>query len=132
MSTRCNIHFADKWGDVANIYRHTDGYPDGESGVLADLGRFFAAVEEQTAATGDTRFDDPEYLAARFVVWQASQNACPDGPLSFISVGVTCTDAGDAAYIYRVVSGGDRAMRPAVEYRKASEKRFRAASPVAS
>lgn len=131
MSTRCNIHFADEYGDSANVYRHCDGYPDTDEGVLADLDRFFTAVEEQTRATGDTRFSDPGYLAARFIVWQASKYTQPDGPLSFIGLGVMLEDAGDAAYIYRVMCGREGG-RPKVMYRRASEKRFRSASETVS
>lgn len=58
MSTRCNIRFLDgKNRVVANVYRHSDGYPTTEHGVLADLKKFFSAVEEQTK---DRRFLDTE------------------------------------------------------------------------
>lgn len=122
MSTRCNIHFTDRTGEVeANIYRHGDGYPEG---VLPDLEKFFAAVEAQTR---DTRYNDPSYLAAKFVVWQAwesaqawagvfSDSAAP-APLAFLSVGIMSQDAGDGAYVYTVTCHGDG--RPTVTYREA-------------
>lgn len=122
MSTRCNIHFCYGDGTVeANVYRHSGGYPDG---VLPDLDRFFTAVEEQT--DGDTRFGDPAYLAAKFVVWQAAENAWDydwskaDGPrvkappLKFLSVGIVSRDAGDGEFVYTLTCSGNG--RPAVTY----------------
>ena len=112
MSTRCNIHFTYSGETVANVYRHSDGYPDGEHGVPACLERFFGEVEEQTG--GDTRFGDPEYLAAKFVVWQAGRNAKrhPERPLDFLSLGVCTEDHGDIEFVYTIetagVGGGDR------------------------
>lgn len=99
MSTRCNIHFT--YGDdvCANVYRHSDGYPDGKHGVPADLEKFFKAVEKETT---DHRFDDPEYLAAKFIVWQAGEYSGEPGSLDFISLGVCTEDHGDVAYIYTV------------------------------
>jgi hypothetical protein len=119
MSTRCNIHFTQGEKVRANIYRHSDGYPEG---VLPDLDRFFEAVEKQT--NGDTRFNDPEYLAAKYVVWQAneyaaySMNAMVDTGkvrmLDFLSVGVTMQDASDGEYVYDVACEGSG--RPKVSY----------------
>lgn len=96
MSTRCNIHFT--YGDrvQANIYRHYDGYPEE---VLPDLEKFFSEVEAQTS---DTRFNDPSYLAAKFVVWQASQYSLSEKPLAFLGIGVTQQDAEDGEYTYKV------------------------------
>lgn len=122
MSTRCNIHFTFRRKDeevvVANIYRHSDGYPEK---VLPDLDRFFAEVEKQTK---DTRFGDPSYLAAKFVVWQAGEYAKAwhfDGeeiqPLDFLSLGIMSRDAGDAEYIYTVSCNGPG--RPEVSYKEA-------------
>jgi len=115
MSTRCNIHFAYSPDEPpeANIYRHCDGYPDG---VLPDLNEFFADVEKQTA---DTRFNDPSYLAAKFVVWQAAKFARygSGNPLDFISLGIMSADAGDGAYVYTVICRGPG--RPEVVYREA-------------
>jgi len=54
---RCSIHFT--YGDEpahANVYRHTDGYPNEASGILSSLDEFFGAVEEQCGV--DTRFGD--------------------------------------------------------------------------
>ena len=123
MSTRCSIHFTypDSTQVQANVYRHSDGYPDG---VLPDLEQFFADVEAQTE---DTRFGDPTDLAAKFVVWQAGQMAelaakdrypTPGEvkPLDFLSVGVQITDPGDIEYVYTVECGGSG--RPKVTYRE--------------
>ena len=97
MSTRTNIHFVDAPNaDGPNIYRHCDGYP---SGVLGDMERFFADV----AKLDDTCFGDPEYLASKFVVWQAAEYARGDSPLNFLSVGISFRDHGDIEYVYEVV-----------------------------
>jgi hypothetical protein len=131
MSTRANIHFNYPSGQIAaNIYRHGDGYPDDDYGVLADLDRFFTEVEAQT---DDTRFNDPSYLAAKFVVWQAGKNAKARGfasaamkpgdgkLLNFLSVGIVMEDAGDSEFVYEVTatSGWGSKDRPAVTYREA-------------
>ena len=115
MSTRCNIHFTYNGHIYANIYRHCDGYPDGEHGVPAFLDRFFQAVEDQ--CDGDTRFREPGYLAAKFVVFQAALNCrTPDQPLNFLSCGVSGGadgDHGDIEWIYTVeCAKGSDTVRP--------------------
>lgn len=109
MGTRCTINFCYPDGQVcAKVYRHSDGYPDGDSGVPADLGRFFDAVKAQTS---DTRFGDPCFLAARFVVWQADQHKRSSvavdlgAPLDFLGVGVLMEDPGDIEYTYNLTCG---------------------------
>lgn len=115
MSTRCNIHFTYNGSIEANVYKHCDGYPDA---MVAVLEKFFADVEEQTS---DTRFGDPSYLAAKYVVWQAGVYAADVAPLDFIGVGVTTEDAGDGAYVYTVECGGVRnGDRPAVTWAEAA------------
>ena len=119
MGTRCNIHFNAGKTVCANIYRHYDGYPGNvkngvatEGGVLADLLEFYA---ELLANVNDRRCTDPTYLAAKFVVWQAKQNArtytgMVDGKakyednhfLDFLSLGICMEDAGDAEFIYEL------------------------------
>ena len=118
MSTRCNIHFKG-WEEIrSNIYRHSDGYPDGEHGVPACLQRFFEELEAQTA---DRRYSDPEYLAAKFLVWQAGQYASDlEKPLEFLSVSPCIEDHGDIEYVYTVDCDNlDQAGRPTVTYRSA-------------
>lgn len=106
MSTRSTINFG--YGSPSNtgenkptakIYRHSDGYPEG---VLPDLKRFFTEVEDQTrGGYSGSRFNDPSYLAAKFVVWQAGEYARdPEKPLEFLSVGVLDEDPGDIAFTY--------------------------------
>ncbi len=142
MSTRCNIHFSYGNKVEANIYRHSDGYPDTDNGVLHDLKKFFKDVEEQTraGATGSgTRFSDPAYLAAKFVVWQANANVQghnemtermkrsmagfvdyknAGGILDFLSIGIVKTDAADCEFVYNVdCTKLDAKGRPTVTYR---------------
>lgn len=113
MSTRSTTHFIG-YGNKAPeaiIYRHSDGYPEGHG---KDLQRFFADVEAQTK---DTRFSDPNYLAARLVVWLARKFATTyestgrkwkttshanERPLDFISVGVVREDPADIEFRYVV------------------------------
>jgi hypothetical protein len=116
MSTSAIIQFTDNDGDEAYIYRHSDGYPDSDDGVLADLQKFFRAVKEQTS---DTRFNQPSYLAAKFVVWQAGQNSVP-GSLAFLSVGIVSKETGWGEYIYTVnCAKMDKNKFPTVTYKEA-------------
>lgn len=115
MSTRSTTHFVYNESDGAHnaaiIYRHTDGYPEGAG---TDIYRFFEDVKSQT---NDTRFGDPSYLAAKYVVWLADQFAysydfngkemkkVKKNMLDFLSVGVCSGDPGDIEYRYTVNCG---------------------------
>lgn len=110
MSTRATIWFHNKGAakPEAIIYRHSDGYPEG---LGADLKRFVAEVKSKLQ---DTRFSDPSYLAAKWVVFDADQH---NGhyldanetrhPLNFLSVGICRSDPGDIEYRYHVVCDGN-------------------------
>lgn len=99
--TACNLRFLSKRGTVrAVVYRHYDGDP---VSVGNDMVLFFADVKRQVP--NDTRFDDPEYLAARFIVWQALRLAPEDRPLSFLGVGVSNQDLGGVQYNYDINCG---------------------------
>ena len=111
MGTRCTINFNRGEEIHAKVYRHYDGYPEG---VLPDLETFFSDVELQTQ---DTRFSDPSYLAAKYIDWQAAQNAeDKEFPLAFLSVGVVLSDPGDIEYTYTLqcING----ERPGVTYKE--------------
>lgn len=116
MSTRAMIHFHD--GDnkkpAAIIYRHNDGYPEG---LGKDLESFLAEVD---ANLKDKRFGDAEYLAAKWIVWDAKQQVDYEGKtrhyLDFLSVGVSLKDHGDIEYRYHVWCRGDG--KPEVTYDK--------------
>ena len=101
MSTRCQIRFQDK-NTIAQIYRHSDGYPDGEGGVISDLIEYAKAVE-------DNRMDDPSYAAANFIHWNKLQHEKGDPKYSpkFSSTGYGVEDPakgihGDESYLYVV------------------------------
>jgi len=96
VATRSTTQFCSGGEPVALVYKHWDGYPEEMARVFA---RFFAAVEAQAA---DTRYGDPSYLAARWVVFLAGEYAKKGGPLDFISVGVLLADPGDIDYRYVV------------------------------
>lgn len=127
MSTRSTTHFT--FGQQAGahseaiVYRHSDGYPDC---MLPALTEFFEAVEAQTS---DTRFTDPSYLAAKWVVWLADQytnhqvwNGKDYTPvkgdmLDFLGVGVVTEDPDDIEYRYTVhCDQKDDAGRPVVTF----------------
>jgi len=60
MSTRCQLRFTEKGSDrVAQIYRHSDGYPEG---ILPDLKH----LQELLHATGTQH--DASYTAAQFLL----------------------------------------------------------------
>lgn len=105
MATRSTAHFTSGETTRAIIYRHWDGYPEGAG---ADIFEFLDKVKENSP--GDTRFTDPEYLAARYVWflgekfthrWDAETDSYVRGPdLAFTSVGVCMADPGDIEYRY--------------------------------
>ena len=109
MSTRCTVHFKDSFCGPhghAIVYRHSDGYPEG-AGI--DLQKFLDTIKENLS---DTRFDDPSFLAARYIVWLADQfreygtsYCCKKNEphqLGFISVGVCMEDPEDIEFRYEV------------------------------
>lgn len=136
MSTRCNIHFNHGKEVHANIYRHSDGYPgnvkdgaEAEYGVLSDLLKFFDVL---LAHVPDNRMRQAEYLAAKFLVWQAGEYAVshcydeatkewttsPKHPLDFLSVAPCTEDHGDIEFVYELDSDDlDAKGCPAVRWK---------------
>ena len=98
MSTKCVVNFSHEV-IMSKVYIHSDGYPDGEHGIPARLETFFDDVKAQTS---DTRFNDPSYLAAKFVVWIANNDARKGYHLDFTGVGVVIKDPEDIEYSYFV------------------------------
>jgi hypothetical protein len=95
----------------AIVYRHSDCYP---SGAGVDLKDFLKIVKKEVK---DNRFNDPNYLAAKYVVYLAdmfnhSYQFTTDGKdmekvrkpskYDFLSVGVVMEDPGDIEYRYEV------------------------------
>jgi len=78
-------------GGCPIVYRHTDGYPEGAG---KDLIRFL----EICRSLNDSRLEDPEYLAARYVVFLAGIYTHGSERLDFLSVGVVSEDPGDIEY----------------------------------
>lgn len=76
------VLFADQWGDQAAVYLHGD-----DDSVHGQLDAFFAN-EKKLIGTSPrrytNRFDDPQYLAARFVVYVSNSSGT--------GVGVAKTD----------------------------------------
>ena len=81
--------------------------------------KFFEAVK---ADTQGTRFDQADYLAAKFVVWQAEKNR-NGKPLDFLGLGIITKDPGDIAYIWTgtCCADQDKSALPTVTYKEALE-----------
>lgn len=105
MSTRATVHFQYDGKTKAIVYRHRDGYPNGLGKTLQ---RFFDDVSQLE----DTRFNDPTYLAAKFVVWQAARYCRSDDLLNFLGIGIMLEDPGDIRYRYLLAC--DTGERPVV------------------
>lgn len=100
MSTRSTIHFHDRERPEepqAILYRHHDGYPDTEHGVLATLEEFFSTYEREHGHKSGG--DYAGRLAARFIVWRTANT----GRVNEIMQ----DDPGDIEYRYHVYSGYD-------------------------
>lgn len=110
MSTRCQVWVR---GSSAITYRHSDGYPDGECGVLASLLPFLVAFKKH-------RGWDPEYMTAHIVAhfiaerkaWVATRleeerRERPDGDTKYIE---------QSAYLGHGVEGFDGTFHGDVQY----------------
>ncbi len=92
MSTRCQIGFYEPATKEltefeALIYRHCDGYPDGESGVIADIQPI---LEDFNKYRG---LDDIEYAAAWLVAKLKTD---------YINIGISKDFHGDLEYFYAI------------------------------
>ena len=102
MSTRSQWSFRENGNQVALIYKHSDGYPNGHHGGFAVWDRFIAKIKQdcQWGLYG-WRFDDPEYLAARFVYylirWENQMETLETG-----GVGVSRNLHDDIEYLYEI------------------------------
>jgi hypothetical protein len=101
--TRANIHFRSGQLDGANIYRHSNGSPEC---LGADIQDFL----DETTRLKDKRWDDGEYLAAKFLVWQAAIYVALNSKrekhrvhvMEFTTVAPCLEDHGDINYRYIV------------------------------
>lgn len=99
MSTRCVVTFKDSKQDGGaehSVYKHTDGYPDGEHGIKALINL------AQMHAWPLPRFEADEYAAAFVKVAKegAGDVRLSSGPAHH----------GDLAYSYVVTQGKDRKL----------------------
>lgn len=104
MSTRCQIGFYDEdEKDLNNfnalLYRHSDGYPDSEHGVIASVMPF---IESFKARRG---LDDMEYFSARLL--QHLCNVYDNFPKSMeeegeLGYGISRVFHWDLAYFYKI------------------------------
>ena len=101
MSTRACVHFMQYGEAEARIYRHSDGYPEG---LGQDLLEFLRELKDNVR---DNRFNDAGYLAAKWVVRDATMNRrYANGEahdLNFLGVGVVSADPADCEYRYEVM-----------------------------
>lgn len=112
MSTRAVVHFREGGATIAMVYRHPDGYPEGLGQDLLD---FLSEVQENVQ---DTRFGDPSYLAAKWVVRDAQRYAgkftagerIQAHSLDFLSVGIVMQEPGDIEFRYFVNCDGGMPM----------------------
>lgn len=117
MGMRATIHFryVGEEKPEAIVYRHWDGSLDG---VGKDLCRFLDDVEKQCKYT---RFDDPMYLAAKYVIWQAGKYEC--APLDVMGLGIVQEDPCDIAFRYTLYCSEIRNVRPLVHVEDISLKK---------
>ena len=95
MSTRAVITFIDKHERFA-IYRHGDGYPDGEHGAVESIKKAFpfAWPLNETGPMSFNRFEPRDFSAAYV---RANKNGPGD-----IYLTTSAEDHGDLAYSYEV------------------------------
>ena len=106
MSTRCQIGFYEKNEKrkdkfEALIYRHSDGYPNGEHGVLATILPFLNQFP---------RRDDIEYCSARLLQYLCAKSEesskangyPPKGLTGETGIGICIGFHGDIEYLYKV------------------------------
>jgi hypothetical protein len=65
MSTRCTITVKDSHGEYT-LYRHCDGYPDGDGGVIATLRAAFPLAWKLP------RFEAADFSAALVAAWKSA------------------------------------------------------------
>jgi len=99
MSTRCNIVVKDKY-DSIQLYRHCDGYPDSEHGVIADLKK---ALE---FAWPVPRMEAKDFSAAIVAAWKDSGGGSVYIDGTFVDGGSTLH--GDIKYLYIIEPSMDR------------------------
>lgn len=66
MSTRATIHVIDNGYQGFTVYRHNDGYPDGEHGVVEGLRQ----VVKSGYAWDLPRFESDDFAAAIIACWK--------------------------------------------------------------
>jgi hypothetical protein len=102
MSTRCQIRFIKHDGNetsVAQIYKHSDGYPEN---IIKELYDFFDWYYSEPMSRS---FDEPDYTAANFIYYEKNKiaNTYKDGSEK-LGYGVEPVGHihGDEEYLYEV------------------------------
>jgi len=106
MSTRCQIGIYEskatplkKW-DVL-LYRHSDGYPDSECGVVEILKKFLTYWKKERG------LDDLEYCGARLLQYMCNEYDKEgadgtEGLTGILGYGISNALHGDIEYFYRI------------------------------
>ena len=82
--TACNIVvYDDEGNEILVVYKHTDGYPYGKSGMIETLTKFVRQIKETTT---HRRLDDANHVAAQLVVFLAAEYNYNGPETNFISV----------------------------------------------
>lgn len=103
MSTRCNIRIKDKY-ETIQLYRHSDGYPDGPSGVIAGL------KEAYIYSWQLPRFEACDFAAAIVRAWKKEGGGG-------IYIDATPVTHGDIAYLYEITQDVNDGLFITVHYR---------------
>lgn len=114
MGSRLNVvfHEGNEADPTCTIYGHNAG--SNPVDAAETLNSFFSALESQT---GDRRYDDPGYLAAKFVVYLAGKTvSSKDKPLDFLSVGCYKTPSDVDASCVAFLHCRDQGSRPTVRF----------------
>lgn len=107
---------------TGTVYKHWDGYPE-------SMVPLFRSFLHRVGHLGDTRFTDPSYLAAKWVVFLAEMYAerydsttgkttKNDDPLDFLSVGIVNVEPGDIEFRYYVDCTIREADAPRIGYQQ--------------
>jgi len=96
MSTRATIHFEQTYGNPeAIVYRHFDGYPEGLGNALEEF------LDESQMSDRDPMFDQPKYLAARWVAWDILRDHLTI--YESTDTGIVLHDPPDIVYRYHMI-----------------------------
>jgi hypothetical protein len=133
MSTRCQIGFYESKEKSledfeALIYRHSDGYPDTEHGVVKAIAPFLKWWKSQRG------IDDLEYLSARLLQWLCNNydgkgyGHFKEGDNEYTGIyghGICKDFHGDIEYFYKIYPNAIEVYKVGNIWDKFDEKEFK-------